>query len=88
MYYVETDEHNRSVRPKVRIEQNLYFISQGIFSSFTKSSEDLSPPNNQYNKYRGSYSVVNWSGSESNQLLPNSSDSWETLELKHLKEEM
>jgi len=31
MYYVETDENNRSVRPKVRIKQNLYFISQGIF---------------------------------------------------------
>jgi hypothetical protein len=46
MYYVDTEENNSSVRPGVRIEQNLYFISQGnalIFPSFTKSSEDLSP---------------------------------------------
>lgn len=46
-HYLEIEENNRSVRPKVGIEQNLYFISEGgtvIFPPFKTSSEDLSPP--------------------------------------------
>lgn len=78
IYFLETEENNSSVRPRVGIEQKFYFISERravIFPSFTTSSEDLSPSSIQYHKYRGFHSVVNWSGSESNQLLPNSSDS-------------
>jgi hypothetical protein len=46
IYYLETEENTSSVKPRIGIEQNLYFISEGravISPSFTAPSEDLSP---------------------------------------------